>query len=227
MNVVPLLSALVSLAGVVVLLRLYAGGGGLVPLLFALQLLDMLVGQALEFYASLGGWSVGGYKVYYLSSPLSAGLLAGAVSYALGWRRLSQALALYTLLVTMALAVRLAGAPVDEALLAERGEGVGGMALPREVRVFSPLLTIPSGLASLALPLHHLAKKKPPAPLARGLMGVIAGNLVFMVAGALLRRGMGQAFLVGELIATLILAASFTAIARVALSQGKPRGAQK
>lgn len=215
MNPVPLASALVSLVGVVLLARVFVVYRGLAVLFFALQLGDMMVGQLLEFAASVWGWSIVGYKVYYLSSPLSAGLLAVAVLFALGYRRVGWTFLAYTMLVSLVLASKLVRVEVDLAVLEARGEAVGGLALPEGVRILSPLLTIPSGLVALLLPLIHIVRRRVRAPgMSAGLLGIIAGNLVFLVAGGLLRRGMGDVFLVLELVATVILAWSFFKISR-------------
>ena len=215
MNPVPLASALVSLVGVVLLARVFAGYRGLAVLFFALQLGDMIVGQLLEFAASVWGWSTVGYKVYYMSSPLSAGLLAVAVLFALGYRRAGLGFLAYTMLVSLVLASKLVSVEVDLTVLEARGEAVGGMALPDDVRIFSPLLTIPSGLIVLLVPVIRIVGKRVGVPgMVGGLLGIVVGNLVFLVAGSLLRRGMGEAFLVLELVATVILAWSFLRVAR-------------
>ena len=200
----PLLSSIVSAVGAAILLRQYIRSRRLFKLVFALQLLDMLVGQALEFYASASGWSVAAYKVYYFSSPLSAALLAIGVAVLLSWRKFAAGFTLYTLIVAVVLALRLSGATVDVTRLEELGPFVGGQAMPESVRVLSPILTIPSGLAIFALSIIGFRRFKAPEYAA-----IIAGNLVFMIAGGLLRRGYGEAFLWLELLATIILAYAF------------------
>ena len=205
----PLASAAASLAGILVLARQALGARGRVRLYkaaFAAQLAAMLVGQALEFYSSLGGWTPGLYKVYYFSSPLSAGLLAVGVALLAGAPRLAGAFLAYTAAVEAALAARLAGAPVDVAVLEELGPGVGGAALPGSVRVLSPILTVPSGLAVLALAARGYVRDREGRP---AYAAILAGNLVFLVAGGLLRAGYGDAFLVLELAATLLLVYGF------------------
>jgi hypothetical protein len=77
LNPAPPAGSLVSLAGILVLARQYLHGRReAFKLLFAAQLAVMFDGQALEFWSSVAGWSVALYKLYYFSSPLSAGVLA-------------------------------------------------------------------------------------------------------------------------------------------------------
>ncbi len=142
--------------------------------------------------------------MYYFSSPLSAALLAIGVAVLLGWRRLAAGFTLYTIVIAALLALRLSGAAVDAGKLAELGPFVGGQAMPESVRILSPTLTIPSGLAIFALSIIGFRRFKAPEYAA-----IIAGNLVFMIAGGLLRRGYGEAFLWLELLATIILEYAF------------------
>jgi len=200
----PLLSSLASLTGSLILARQYLVGRKLFKLLFMLQLIDMLVGQFLEFYASTWGWGTLLYKIYYLSSPLSAAILALGVIEVWGNRRLVTAFAIYTLIVTGSLAYHLASSTVDAGKLSELGPFVGGMALPMKVRLHSPLLTIPSGLIILVLSGYLYYRRR-----ASPFLLLLLGNLVFMAAGGLLRRGHGEAFLWLEFIATIILAYSY------------------
>ncbi len=200
----PLLSSIVSTAGTLILLRQYLERARLYKIIFALQLLDMLIGQLLEFIASAAGWSVIGYKIYYFTSPLSAALLGLGVIALTGKSRLFKLFLAYVVIVTVMLGIGVARASPDPNKLGELGPFVGGQAMPKDVRVLSPPLTIPSGLIVIALALDGYRRTR-----SHVYTGIVSGNIVFMVAGALLRQGYGEAFLWLELIATIILAYSF------------------
>ncbi len=200
----PLLSSLASITGSIILLKLYFSDRRVFRLLFMLQLIDMLVGQFLEFYASLNGWTTALYRVYYFSSPLSAALLALGVTALLGYKRLLKVFTVYTLIMAILLLYGVASAGIDVDALDRLGPFVGGMAMPDNVRILSPPITIPSGIIALVLAVIGYRRYG-------GLeyLGLVLGNLVFLVAGALLRAGHGELFLWLELVATVILAYSF------------------
>ncbi len=207
-NVIPLFSAIVSMIGAILLVRMYSKNKYIVAIIFALQLADMFIGQLLEFLASSIGWTTVSYKIYYLSSPLSAGILAVGVAYAANKYRLGKYLGIYIVILTFILGVRLALATVNVEALETYREFVGGKALEESIRILSPPITIPSGIIILGISILQAFRGKI-KEYRYGWIGILLGNLVFMVAGGLLRRGYAEAFLVGELIATIILAGSF------------------
>ncbi|MEB3780099.1 MAG: hypothetical protein GSR85_07710 [Desulfurococcales archaeon] len=200
----PLFSSVVSLVGIIILLRQYVSGAKLYKLLFALQLLDMMVGQVLEFLASTAGWTINGYRLYYFSSPLSAALLGLAVIALTGRNRLFKVFLVYVIILTVILGVQVVRAEPSLNKLEELGPFVGGEAMPGYVRILSPLLTIPSGIIILILAAEGFLKTRNQA-----YAGILAGNIIFMIAGALLRQGYAEAFLWLELLATIVLAYSF------------------
>src|SRR3990172_702926 len=72
--------------------------------------------------AFVSGWSVASYKLYYFSAILLPGFLVAAA---------------FGLLLVLA--------PVDEGVLAQAA--IGGQALPAGVRMWTPLVNIPGGIA--------------------------------------------------------------------------------
>lgn len=200
---VPLASSIVSALALLLLLKRYLEEARLYYLLFALMMADMLVGQVLEFYSGLRGWTPGLYKVYYYTSPLSPALGALSVLALLRYRVPLAALGVYTLGVSLVLAYKVALASVDVAAL-NAGPFVGGTAMEESVRILSPLLTIPGGLAMLIGGiLAYRSTGRIPHVM------ITLGALVFMAAGALLRHGYGAEFLVMEFIGTAVLAYAF------------------
>ena len=203
MEVAPLLSSIVSLAAALLLLRGYVREGGVARLIFALAMVDMLAGQVLEFYASVGEWCDLLYKIYYFTSPLSPMLGGLGVLALLRDRRPLKALTVYAAVVTVILAYSVAAAAIDYSKLA-LGPFVGGEAMEAGVRRLSPLLTIPGGLAMIAGGAYTYWRVRAAANLL-----IVAGAILFMVAGALLRMGQAELFLWLELVATLMLAYAF------------------
>ena len=111
------------------------------------------VGLALWAASSFGqgsafvwGWSVASYKIYYFSAILLAGFLgAGTIGLVLRRRRVFQIFAAYVVGFAALFAVLLALAPVDATLFSQAT--IGGLALPSNVRVWTPFVSIPGGIA--------------------------------------------------------------------------------
>ncbi len=200
---VPALSAIVSGLAAFYLVLLYTRSRELHYLLFAIMMADMLVGQILEFYSGIRGWSVGLYKVYYYTSPLSPALGALGVLALMGRRRALVAFTIYMVALGALLAYSVMEASVDQSRLS-LGPYVGGAAIEEGVRRLSPPLTVPGGLILLLGGVTLYRRTRRAAHLLIAL-----GALVFMIAGGLLRHGYGAEFLVLELIGTAILAYAY------------------
>ena len=201
---VPLLSAIVSISATSYLVWLYNSRKKIYYLLFAAMMFDMFIGQILEFYAEAIGWTPGLYKLYYYTSPISPVLGALGVVALLGRKKALLVLGLYTLVVSIILAYRVATAEINTEAL-ELGPYVGGEAMAREARILSPLLTTPGGLVLIIGSILAYRGDKKVAYLA-----ILLGALVFMIAGGLLRKGYGEVFLVLELVGTILLAYAFS-----------------
>src|SRR2546428_4021203 len=99
----------------------------------------------MQFLAEAYGWSVTVYKICYLvAAPLVAVLGIGSVF--LVHRRAGIGFALYTVAIFIGFAAAVAGATVNTDALAS-AIPVAGTALPDNVRIFSPLLTVPGSVA--------------------------------------------------------------------------------
>ncbi len=200
---VPLLSAIVSISATSYLAWLYSNRKKLHYLLFSAMMLDMFIGQILEFYAEIASWTPTLYKIYYYTSPLSPALAAIGVISILGRKRLLTGFTLYTIIVSIILAYRVATAQINQEALV-LGPYVGGEAMAKEARIISPLLTTPGGLILIIGSIMAYKTDRRTAYLL-----ILLGALVFMIAGGLLRKGYGEVFLVLELLGTVLLAVAF------------------
>src|SRR2546425_10816078 len=105
-----------------------------------------------QFLAEAYGWSVTVYKVYYLfAAPLVAVLGIGSVF--LIHRRAGIGFALYTAIIFAGFAAAVAGATVNTDALAS-AIPVAGTARPANVRMFSPLFTVPGSVALVGVAAH-------------------------------------------------------------------------
>lgn len=102
----------------------------------------------LEFLGEEGvlGWNVLMYKVFYIFTPPMVGLLGAGTLYLLTHKPWGKYFLIYTVAVSAPLFALGLMAPVRTELFA-LGSEIAGEAMPRHVRIFSPLLTIPGGLA--------------------------------------------------------------------------------
>src|SRR2546422_4335154 len=102
-----------------------------------------------QFLAEAYGWSVPVYKVYYLvAAPLVAVLGIGSVF--LVHRRAGIGFTLYTTVIFAGFAAAVAGATVNTDALTS-SIPVAGTALPDNVRIFSPLFTVPGSIALIGV----------------------------------------------------------------------------
>ncbi|HYY48230.1 MAG TPA: hypothetical protein VFA17_06050 [Thermoplasmata archaeon] len=107
------------------------------------------VAAATQFLAEAYGWTVFTYKVYYLvAAPLVA--LLGIGSTFLVHRRVGIGFTLYTAVIFAGFALAVAGAAVNQVALAA-AVPVAGNALPADVRIFSPMFTIPGSAALIGV----------------------------------------------------------------------------
>jgi hypothetical protein len=112
-------------------------------------------------YALLWGWPVDLYRAYYFSAIALAGFLgAGTLGLITGRRRLLAIYTTYIIVLAAILAVGVATAPVDVEAL--KRVVVGGLALPRSVRLLAPLINIPGGIAFIGGAAYSYVKTRRP-----------------------------------------------------------------
>jgi len=155
-----------------------------------------------QFVAEAYGWSVAVYKVYYLvAAPLVAVLGIGSVF--LVHRRAGIGFALYTAVVFVGFAAAIAGAIVNTDALASPIP-VAGTALPDDVRIFSPLFTVPGSVALIGVAAYSYWKSRLSFNLWIGI-----GALIVAAGGALARFNISWALYVGELVGIAVMFEGF------------------
>jgi hypothetical protein len=138
------------------------------------------VAAAMQFLAEAYSWTVLTYKVYYLVAALLVAVL-GIGSALLLNRRVGIGFALYTAVVFAGFAIAVAGATVTESALSS-AIPVAGNALPDNVRIFSPMFTIPGSVALIGIAVYSYWRTRLPFNLWIGVGGLI------VAAGASLTR---------------------------------------
>jgi len=102
----------------------------------------------LAFLSEINGWSVFTYRVYYFSvSPMVAFMGAGTL-YLLAHKPWGKYFLAYTLIVSGLFLVLVFTASIDTVQLASFSQpsDIGGQPMPSNVRLVSPLLSVPGGL---------------------------------------------------------------------------------
>lgn len=157
-----------------------------------------------QFLAESYGWSATTYKLYYLvAAPLVAVL--GIGSTLLVHRRAGLGFALYTVVLFAGFAVAVAGATVNEAALASSGP-VAGSGLPDNVRIFSPLFTIPGSIALIGIAAYSYWRTRLAFNLWIGI-----GALIVAAGGSLARFNVPWALYIGEFAGIAVMFWGFVA----------------
>lgn len=155
-----------------------------------------------QFLGEAYGWSVTVYKIYYLvAAPLVAVLGIGSVL--LAHRRAGVGFALYTAVVFVGFAVAVIGATVNTDALTS-SVSVAGTALPDNVRIFSPLFTIPGSVALIGVAAHSYWKSRLSFNLWIGI-----GALIAAAGGSLARFNVSWALYIGVLVGIAVMFEGF------------------
>ncbi len=157
-----------------------------------------------QFLAEAYGWTPSTYKAYYLvAAPLVAVLGIGSVL--LIHRRAGIGFALYTIVVFAGFAVAVAGATVNTAALSSPIP-VAGTALPDNVRIFSPLFTIPGSVALIGIAVYSYWRTRLMFNLWIGI-----GALIIAAGGSLARFNLSWALYIGEFVGIAVMFWGFLA----------------
>ena len=171
-----------------------------------------------QFLAETYGWSVSVYKAYYLvAAPLVAVLGIGSIL--LVHRRAGIGFALYTLIIFAGFAVAITGATVNTDAL-QSALPVAGTALPDNVRIFSPLFTIPGSVALIGIAAYSYWRTRLLFNLWIGI-----GALIVAAGGSLARFNVSWALYIGELVGIAVMFWGFLASQDLAKAT-KPAAAQ-
>jgi hypothetical protein len=209
----PLISSLVALVFAVLVLRQYLQRRGMHQLIWAAALLLFSFAAFCEFYSEMWGWPVLLYRLYYVSAATLVAYL-GLGSIYLIWKRKVGNIALVCFLVLSAVMLVMAlTAPIDTAILQERGVTVAGKAMPQYVRLMSPLHTIPGTLALFGGALYSVYlfwrhRERLSYRISANLF-IAAGAMVIASAGGLARGGLTNLLYPAETVGIILMFVGF------------------
>lgn len=147
-----------------------------------------------EFYSELVGWNPALYRFYYVSAAALVGYLGAGTVFLIFSRRAGWILFSYVTVLTLAMLVRAWQLDVIATAFVP-GKVVAGQAMPEQVRLFSPLLTIPGSLALLGGALYSWVRGR-----AAYNLFIAAGTIIIAGAGGLARFGWPGALYLGEML---------------------------
>jgi hypothetical protein len=176
-------------------------------------LLWYAVSTGAEFLGYSGGWTASLYRLWYVAGAFFvAAYLGMGTFYLLAPRRLAHAVMLVLALASIYAAFRVAGAPVDLALLPAAGEAVSGRALPADVRVLTPIFNV-FGAAALIGGAAYSAwvfwrRKALPQRVVSNVL-IAAGAFFPSLTGTLSRFGLADLLPLGEFLGVLVIFTGF------------------
>ena len=142
------------------------------------------LGSTLSYFI---GWEENMYRVWYVTAASLVAFLGAGQLYFTIRPKIAHVFLVLISVLTLAMLVKVFNSPLDVAKLSMHGEEIGGTALPRAARLYSPLLTIPGSLALIGGSFYTFLRRKSQAGLWIGL-----GALIIATGGALVRFGLEQ-----------------------------------
>ncbi|NIQ06849.1 MAG: hypothetical protein GWO20_14320 [Candidatus Korarchaeota archaeon] len=147
-NYFPLVSSVISAVFTLLLAYQYSRRKKKHQIIWTIALSIWFITTLLEFLGNpeVVGWNEPLYKVFYVLTPPMVALLGVGTLYLLTHRPWGKYFLLYTIGLSIPLFILGLTAPVQSDYFA-LGSEIAGEAMPRHVRILSPLMTIPGGVA--------------------------------------------------------------------------------
>ncbi len=197
----PLFTTLISLFFAISVFRQYSKRRKIHQFIWGTGLLIFSFTTLFEFISEIYGWNIPMYRAYYVLIASLVAILGLGTVYLFN-RRAGRYLTLYFAVVTTVLIILTLNAQVDTEKLKERT--VGGSAMPANVRIISPFLTIPGSIALIGGALYswYVARRNYNLFIAIGALLVASG-------GGLSRFGMEWALYMLELLGVAVMYIGF------------------
>jgi hypothetical protein len=209
----PLIASLVALAFAVTVLWQYIQRRGTHQLIWAMALFVFAFAAFCEFYSEMWGWPVLLYKLYYVTAAALVAYLGLGSIYLIWKPRVGRIFLVGFLLLTTAMLITALLSPVDTAALQETGKAVAGKAMPSQVRLFSPLHTIPGTLALVGGALYSAyrfwGRRERLGYRVSASLLIAAGALVIAAAGSLARFGLTILLYPAEMVGIAVMFVGF------------------
>lgn len=147
----------------------------------------------------LTGWTPLLYKTWYFSAALLVAIMGLGQILLLKWHKTSIVLAVYTAIISAMMLVAIIPATVDSQIIAQSGE-IGGTGLPSDVRMFSPLLTIPGSLALIGGALYSAIRFR-----SKPALFILVGAIILASGGTFVRMDVHFILPIANLIGIVLI----------------------
>lgn len=200
-SLIPLITTLISLFFTISVFRQYSQRRKVYQFIWGTGLLIFSFTTLFEFISEIYGWTIPMYRAYYALIASLVAILGLGTVYLFN-RRAGRYLTLYFVVVIAALIISTLNADIASEKLKERT--VGGSAMPANVRMISPFLTIPGSIALIGGALYswYIARRSYNLFIAIGALLVASG-------GSLSRFGMEWTLYMLELLGVAVMYIGF------------------
>lgn len=197
----PLVTGIVSLFFTASVFRQYSRRKKIHQFIWGTGLLVFSATALFESISEIIGWNIPMYRAYYISIATLVAILGLGTIYLFN-RRAGRYLTLYFTVIIAALIIATLDADIDTQKLKEIT--VGGSAMPADVRIISPFLTIPGSIALIGGALYswYLTRRNYNLLIATGALLVASG-------GSLSRFGIEWALYILELLGVAVMYLGF------------------
>ncbi len=197
----PLLTTVISLFFVISVFRQYLQRGKIYQFIWGTGLLIFSFTTLLEFISEIKGWTMPMYRAYYILIASFVAILGLGTVYLFN-RRIGRHFTVYFAVVMAALIISTLNADVASEKL--KNGAIGGSAMPVNVRMISPFLTIPGSIALIGGALYswYMTRRNYNLFIAIGALLVASG-------GSLSRFGMEWALYILELLGVAVMYIGF------------------
>ncbi len=211
----PLITTLISLFFTVSVFYQYSRRKKIYQFIWGTGLLIFSVTTFFEFVSEIYGWNIPMYRAYYIFIASLVAILGLGTVYLFN-RRAGIYLTLYFAVVIISLIVLTMNAQVDTEKL--QGGIVGGSAMPANVRIISPFLTIPGSIALIGGALYswYITRRSYNLFIAIGAFLVASG-------GGLSRFGAEWALYILELLGVSVMYTGFIKSEEVIRQKDEPK----
>lgn len=199
-SLAPLLTTLISLCFTISVFYQYSQRRKIYQFIWGIGLLIFSITTLFEFISEIYGWDIPMYRAYYVLIASLVAILGLGTVYLFN-RRAGKYLTIYFAVVIAALIILTLNADVSSEKL--KGS-VGGSAMPANVRMISPFLTIPGSVALIGGALYswYIARRSYNLFIAIGALLVASG-------GGLSRFGLEWALYILELLGVAVMYIGF------------------
>ena len=202
--IVPLAATVISIIFAYSVFRQYLRGRKTHQLLWTISLALFSFSVFFEAYSELYGWNVLMYKIYYIFAASLVLIMGAGTLYLLSsWNVLNRYIphlfVTYGIIIIVIMSYTAYSAPVYTEKFIP-GITVAGLAMSQDVRIFSPLLTIPGSIALIGGALYSYFKTKQ-----RFNVYIALGALIVAVSGGIARTGITDFFYIGEMIGITLM----------------------